>query len=1138
MNAPMNASTLILRNLAYYWRSHLAAIAGVATAVAVLAGALLVGDSVRGTLRDLAAQRLGQTDFVVVSSGFFREALAADVQSDAAFGRGFDGVVPLIVLPAIATNQESGRKLGDVRVYAVDDRFWMFHGTGRSGPAEGEALMSAALADELGAAGGATLLVRVQRPSDIPLESLHGRKENAGRTMRFTAVGVVPADALGEFSLEQRQAALRALFVPLSQVQQELDVPERVNTLLVSGFGGDADRASADGADAGGAGALQEVIRRTAALTDLGLRVTTLPARNLLTVTSDAGVMTDQQASAAAGLSLGAGESQPLLTYLANTMRTGDREIPYSLVTATDLTSVTPDLAAVDGPAIVLNEWAATELQARVGDPVALEYYVWQDTGRLATQSADFRVAAIVPIAAGDRDMAPAYPGITDSPTIVDWDPPFPLDLRRIERRDEEYWNEHRTTPKAFVDFETGRRLWRSRHGGVTSIRLAPSTGQTLNDAQQDYEVRLRAGIDPLAAGLAVRDVRGEGVAAARGATDFGAYFVYFSFFLVVSALLLAVLFFKLGVDQRAREIGLLRAVGFGPAALRRLFLAEGFLVSGIGSVLGMAGAVAYAALLVTALRTWWVDAIGTRALTLHVSVVSLLAGAAGVVIAALVCIWWTLRGLGRLSERELLAGQLAVDGDRAGVSSGGRQAGVGAVLAVAGVALIGAASANLIPAAGSFFGAGALLLAAGLCFCSALFRRELFRRELFRRRGGEGVGGRDWGRGWPSVLRLGLRNTTYRPARSVLSIAVIASATFILLAVDAFRRDGGVDATRSSGTGGYALFVETLVPVAHDPNTEEGRQALNLVEFSGATFEPFRLLPGDDTSCLNLYVPTRPRILGASDAFIEQGRFAFQDSLAPNDQERANPWLLLQLPDPTGAIPVVVDANSLTYVLHKRLGDELTIMFGDREITVRFVAALRDSLFQSELVMSQANFVQHFPEQQGYQVFLVDSPETPGALAVRVEDALTDVGGDATGTAERLAAFHRVENTYLSTFQTLGGLGLLLGTVGLGAVMLRNVIERRRELAMLGALGFRRGHFMLMAAAESILLLAGGLGVGAICAAVAIAPTLVERGGRLPISTAGLLVVFAVFLTGLLSSLAATRLVSRAPVLQSLRTE
>ena len=54
---------------------------GVATAVAVLAGALLVGDSVRGSLRDLVLQRLGRTDQVVVSTGFFREALAGEMRS-------------------------------------------------------------------------------------------------------------------------------------------------------------------------------------------------------------------------------------------------------------------------------------------------------------------------------------------------------------------------------------------------------------------------------------------------------------------------------------------------------------------------------------------------------------------------------------------------------------------------------------------------------------------------------------------------------------------------------------------------------------------------------------------------------------------------------------------------------------------------------------------------------------------------------------------------------------------------------------------------------------------------------------------------------------------------------------------------
>ena len=101
--------------------------------------------------------------------------------------------------------------------------------------------------------------------------------------------------------------------------------------------------------------------------------------------------------------------------------------------------------------------------------------------------------------------------------------------------------------------------------------------------------------------------VREQGLAASRGATDFSEYFLYFSFFLVVSALMLTTLFFKLGIEQRAREVGTLQAIGFRNAAIRRLFLAEGTLLAVAGSLLGLAGAVGYAALLMACL-TWWVD--------------------------------------------------------------------------------------------------------------------------------------------------------------------------------------------------------------------------------------------------------------------------------------------------------------------------------------------------------------------------------------------------------------------------------------------------------------------------------------------------------------------------------------------------
>ena len=189
----VRARDLVRRGLTYYWRTSLAVVAGVATAVAVLAGALLVGDSVRGSLRDLVVQRLGRAGHVVVASGFFRETFAAQLASTDTFAMDFTDAAPLVVVPGFVTDQDSGRRVGQVRVYGVDDRFWRFHGVAAvTGPDDREALLSPALADALGTAPGSAVLVRVQRPSDFPLESVHGRKEDLGRTLRLTvrAVGL------------------------------------------------------------------------------------------------------------------------------------------------------------------------------------------------------------------------------------------------------------------------------------------------------------------------------------------------------------------------------------------------------------------------------------------------------------------------------------------------------------------------------------------------------------------------------------------------------------------------------------------------------------------------------------------------------------------------------------------------------------------------------------------------------------------------------------------------------------------------------------------------------------------------------------------------------------------------------------
>jgi putative ABC transport system permease protein len=1121
----MRATRLIQRSFVYYWQTNIVVVLGVAIAVAVLTGALLIGESVRGSLRDLVSQRLGRTDDFVVSTGFFREQLATDILQPGVFTTsGIGATCPMIALDGVITHEPSRRRAGDIRVYGVDDRFWKFNGVPVDGPGNRQVLFSQSLANELRATSGDSILLRIEKPSDIPIESLHGRKEDPGRTIRLNLMSVLPETALGEFSLRPQQGPVRAVFVSLPFLQKELGQEGKVNTILVSAL------PSLDqGQRQQMPNTLTWLLKDKATLEDLGLKLHVLEQQQAIALESNSNIINDEVArvaqEVASPLSL---RTTLVLSYLANNISVGDRSVPYSLVTAVDDqalsqlarrgTSVTDQ--STQDPPIVLNDWTARELKATLGDKLTLEYYVWHEGGRLETRRQDFELAGIVPMEglAADRDLVPSYPGITESENISDWDPPFPIDLNRVRKQDEDYWHQYRTTPKAFIPLSVGQELWQTRFGKLTSIRFQSTDAQSAPDPTNLIPARLRQSLDPLQLGFQVVPVREQGLQASRGATDFGEYFLYFSFFLVISALLLTALFFKLGIEQRLREIGTLQALGFPASRIRRLFLGEGLLLAIAGSALGVLGAIGYAKLLMYGLRTWWVDAVGTTSLTLHVSWQSMLIGAVGGIAAAVVCVLLTLRNLGTTSTRGLLLGASP---------KGTRIFRIGIGATVVGAVVLAVGAMHVIPQAAGFFGGGVVLLVASVCFLSAWLQRK--NRKVIH------------GAGWWTISLLGFRNATHRPSRTVLCVALIASAAFIIVAVDAFRRTSAAASDRKSGSGGFPLFAESLLPIVHDANTPQGRESLNLSTSNDAAvmqdlkFVNFRVRPGDDTSCLNLYQPRNPKIIAPPQSFLEENRFTFQSSIDPQAQ---NPWLLLNREFPDGAVPVIADANSLTYVLHLKVGDDLVMDHGARPLRLRIVGALSDSIFQSELLMSDKNFVHLFPDEQGYRFFLLETPVTKSsAVSATLEDRLSDFGFDAQSTADRLASFHRVENTYLSTFQLLGGLGLILGTLGMAAVLLRNVFERRRELALLRAVGYNSSHFALMVISENVLMLCCGLAIGFVCALLAIAPVFFERGGRLPNVSLGLLLL-AVLLSGALASLVATVAALRSPLLPALRAE
>lgn len=1133
----MRRRTLVLRSAHYYARTHAAAALGAMVGCATLCGALLVGTSVRSSLRDVALERLCGVEYAVESLRLFGDRLAGELRARWPSA----DVAPGLLLRGGAQSAAGPQRASKVQIVGAGPEFWRLIGLDASAaPAQDRVVLNQTLAEELNAAPGTDVLLRIAPPAVIPSESLMGRRDRPVQTLRVTVAAVLPDRGPGSFELSPSQRPPRSALIDLGTLQRGIRQPGQANTLLVRG---------APSADAVRAG-----LHACASLADLGLRITThaLPApdggafeygslESVQMVLPAAVERAALEAARKAGV-----PTSRVLTYLANTIRRRGgapdaASVPYSVVSAIESAPPFPPIAAGDLPIgqAVLNDWTAERLAARPGDEIEIAYYMLDPGGRLRTETRTLSVAAIAPLTgpAGDRGLTPAYPGIDDARSMTDWDPPFPIDYRRIGTDDEEYWDAHRTTPKVFISLQTGQAFWAAdeagsaRFGRLTSIRFAPRSHEPLAAAVARFERHLREELQPESTGLLVRPVRAAALAAARGATDFAGLFIGFSLFLIASATLLMVLLQRLGIEQRSKEVGLLLALGTPPRTARALLLAESASVALLGSLLGLPAAIGYAWMMLTGLRTLWRSAVGTSRLSLHVAPADLAIGFAAAAIVALLATVWSLRSLRSRSACDLLAGRPPEPAfDRQRLAARAYRRGLWRIVlgTLAAAALIGSVLTGGATRAGLFFGGGAALLCVLLLTLSGRTQR---RSALPLGRAG--------------LTPLGVRNAARRHDRTMLTTSLIASATFLVIAVGASQHQPGADeARRDGGTGGFALLAETDLPLLYDPSTPEGRAELFPADPQRAALQDvpifaLRRRPGDDASCLNLYQPTAPAIVGAPSALIERGGFAFAGTRARTPAQRANPWTLLETTFDDGAIPAMGDYNTVVWLLHLGLGGDVLIRDdAGRELRLRIVGLLSGSIFQSELVISERNFITRFPQQPGYSMLLIDAPAAAAdAVAGQVESALAAFGGDVTPSLDRIASYLVVENTYLATFQLLGGLGLLLGTIGTAAVVMRNVLERRGELALLAACGYSRAQVRHVVLSESALMIVGGLLCGALAALVATLPNAIDNARHVPwVSLLGLLALVAA--AGLGAAWAAATAALRAPLLSALRTE
>jgi putative ABC transport system permease protein len=1133
------------RSLVHYRRMHLAVGLGVAVATAVLSGALLVGVSVRASLRAMTLERLGGIEAALVAPRLLDATLTDRLDSSLA-GQGH--AVGALLLEGTALGAKSRRRATSIQIQGIDDAFVRLFSADRSGVGQSgigpsgdsdiaallrrpsgqpfaSVVINRALQQELGVELGQDLLLNFERPSDVHREALFGerRAEEVVQTVRLRLAGVLDEGPWARFSLRPHQNLPLNAYIWLPELQKALDAPERINAILTS------------------SGKAQEAMAQVWRLADAGLGLER--REDFFSIESPGYLLGTAAAAAAKGAAAALGlVHRPVFTYLATALRVGSREVAYSLVCGLDtaveglgsLVWESGRPGSLEADEIVLNAWAARRLGAVVGDEVVLEYFEVGPRDELVSRQLGLRLRGVVGMEGlgADPSLTPDFPGLHQADDMAAWDAPFPVDLDRILPDDEDYWDQYAAAPKAFISLATAQRLWHSRFGSLSAVRLG-AAGGGIQPEDEALATQVLGRLDPSQTGLFFKPVRQEGLEAAAGATDFSGLFIGFSFFLIAAAVLLVGLLFRLGVEGRAAELGLLLALGYPVWAVRRRLLAEGALVAVLGGLVGTVGALLYAELMLQGLRTWWSGAVGGVVLRLYPDVASLVLGLALSLAAVLAAVWIAVRQLSRVAPPALLRGTVSAnDGPAAAELKAGRGFWIGGGGALLGTGLLVVAwFSPATTAAGLFFGAGAVWLVAGIGFLHGGLQRMAAIKPGGRRFGMGGL----WG--------LGIRNSARHPGRSLLCAGLVACAAFVVVAVGANRRpplDPEEIQQRDSGSGGFGLVGRTAISLHGDLDTPTGREKLGLDQEAEALLGqtrifPLRLLPGEDASCLNLYLPQKPTILGVPPALRQRGGFAFQESLPV--PQGADPWSLLAADLGPGVIPAVADFNSAQWILHTGLGEELTLNDGEgRPVRLRLVGLLRDSIFQGELLVASENFERLFPRQSGHSFFLVEAPvQTLDAVAAALEEGLEAFGFDATTSAARLTAYHAVENTYLATFQTLGGLGLLLGTVGLGVVLLRNALERRRELATLRAFGFRSRLLTRLLLAENGFLLLAGLGIGCGAALAAVMPRLLDPASVT--DWGGLAAtVGAVALVGLLASRVAASIASRAALVAALK--
>ncbi len=1071
----MNRFQYILKTFTHYIKANLLVALGVAISTMVLTGSLIIGDSVRYSLQQATFYRLGETTHLVsVTERYFRQEMASGIEAKNPEIK----ATPILLLKGMAVADGGQQRVNKVQVIGVNPDFIEISKSPLFAELQNnEIAISKNLAVRLNLAVGDNLLVRIKKASLIPMNAPFVSAEETSVSLRATVKNIVPKEELGRFSLKNSQTAPYNIFLSIARLNSLMEFSGKANQLLIS------TKLESS--------VVEQTVKKCLTPEDAGLVMKTIEPADEIEISTERVFLEDKVSAVLAKLP----DAEMILTYFVNEIvlsskfkvlssklgvgytdnqsqptSTNLKTIPYSFVSSINDKYLAPN-------EIIINRWAADDLRAKQGDTILLKYLEIGPLRKLVDKEAAFVLKEVIPMDSkwNDATRVPHLPGLSDAGHCREWDAGVPIDLDAIRDKDEKYWDDYKGTPKAYISRESALQLWANRFGNYTAVRFPAATFD-----KEKYKQLFATEINPGDLGMTIEPVREQGLHAAQNGTDFSGLFIGLSFFILVASIVLTSLLFRLNLETRSAQIGLLAALGFQQKQVRGFYLFEGFIIAFTGGIIGVIVSLFYTRFVFKILNSLWFDIVRTNVLEIKIVPQTLVVGLVISLLVSLAAIFVSVRKF-QNRNAAVRQNQLDTKNKKWGKIIRNTFLYLSFTISIA-IFIKQVFFAEQINPALFFLTGGLLLL--GLLL---LFRKILVKFEL-RNKSEIGFG------------KLALLNLTRNKNRSLTVVILFALATFLVVSTGSNKLDLFANAQeKSSGTGGFLFFAETTMPVLFDINDKEKRAEEGIYE--DFKIVQLRKIEGDDASCLNLNRISQPAVLGVDPEML-QGRFSFAARL--KELEEAEPWEVLNDSFDDGTIPAIADQTVIQWGLGKKIGDILLYQneVGDT-LRLKLIAGTAPSIFQGYIIISNQHFLKNYPTSSGSNIFLVEgNPENQQQISDELQSVFRDYGWEMESTAKRLVEFYSVTNTYLSIFLALGALGLILGTIGLAVILARTILERRREIAVMQAVGFSTKSVFFILIKEYLILLFTGVLIGFITAIIATLPAFISSNSDASFST------------------------------------